>query len=146
MTTIPKETARFLELHALEYQNKKIEIASRYLSDYEKYMQVLDFFNWYILSIENFIDRADRAAGELVLPFAVIGSTVEICDASNQKKYSLFIREPGINRSCLRHENVSCLSGLGRSLLFKKEGEDILIKADGGFAGKIVRIGYDFKL
>jgi hypothetical protein len=146
MTNIPKEIARFLELHALEYQNKKIEIANRYLSDYEKYMQVLDFFNWYILSVENFIDRADISAGELVLPFAVIGSTVEIRDASDQKKYSLFIREPGTNHPGPQYEEVSCISGLGRSLLFKKEGEDIVIGADGGFAGTIARIWYDFKL
>lgn len=146
MTFIPREIARFLELHVLEYQNKKIEIANRYLSDYEKYMQVLDFFNWYIRSVENFIDQADISAGELALPFVVIGSTVEIRDASDQKKYSLFIREPGTSYSSPQYEQVSCISGLGRSLLFKKEGEEIEVGADGGFAGTIMRIGYDFKL
>jgi transcription elongation GreA/GreB family factor len=147
MISITNKIARFLEFHVLEYQNKKIAIANQYLPDYQKYMQVLDFLNWYIHSIENIIGRADISDGGMYLPFAIIGCTVDIRDASDQKKYSVFIREPGAVPSCTLHEEVSCLSSLGRSLLFQQEGQDIEIGKDaGGFSGKITRIEYDFKL
>jgi transcription elongation GreA/GreB family factor len=146
MISISKETAKVLELHVLDYQNRKIEIANRYLADYQKYMQVLDFFNWYIRSIESFINRTDISAGELALPFVIIGSTVDVRDASGQKKHSLFIKEPKARHTNPQREEISCISGPGRSLLFKKEGADIALGGDGLFSWKIVRIGYDFKL
>ena len=52
MTAITKDTIKFLELHAMEYQNKKIELANQYISDYKKYIHVLNFLNGYIHSIE----------------------------------------------------------------------------------------------
>ena len=147
MTAITKDTIKFLELHAMEYQNKKIELANQYISDYKKYIHVLNFLNSYIHSIENYIDRADPLDGPPSVPFVIIGSVVDMRDASDNKKCTVRIREPGNNQGDSSYEEVSCLSGLGKALLFKEPGQKIEFKEAGcTFLGTIEQIQYNFSL
>jgi transcription elongation GreA/GreB family factor len=147
MTAITKETAKFLELHAMEYQSKKIAIANHYIADYKKYIHVLNFLNNYISTIENYIDRADTSQGENNVPFVIIGSIVDIRDASDNKTCTLVVREPGARHADSPYEEVSCLSGLGQALLFKEAGEEIrLQETDCDFTGTVEKVRRDFKL
>ncbi len=145
---VTKEMNRFLELHALELQINKIRIVNRYLADYEKYMQVLNFLNSYIGTIEKYIHKAYITNGEQVPLFVIIGSIVEIQDISTQKKHILMIKKPDVEYATTvensSYEDVPFLSATGRSLLFKEVGQDLILYEGEAneFIGKIERIDY----
>ena len=61
----------------------------------------------------------------------IIGSVVDMRDASDNKKCTVRIREPGNNQGDSSYEEVSCLSGLGKALLFKEPGQKNRIQRSG---------------
>jgi transcription elongation GreA/GreB family factor len=152
MTTLTKEIHRFLELHTLELQNSKISIANRYLTDYEKYIKVLNFLNSYIGTIEKYIDKAGIEAGEHSAPFVIIGSTVEVEDLATQKKHTVMVEKPdadyataGPDSGC---EYAPFLSAASLSLLFKETGQQLTLQdgEENEYTGRIERIDYNLNL
>lgn len=151
ITSVTNEIHRFLQLHAQELQDDKISLANRYLTDYEKYMQVINFVNNYTKTLEKCIDRLDISPGEHVPPFVIIGSMVEVQDALTQKQRMLIISEPGSEPPSaaenVQYETISFLSDLGKSLLFKAVGQNLKIEEDGmACIGTIERINYNLNL
>ncbi|MGI5849343.1 MAG: hypothetical protein ACOX8Q_04675 [Christensenellales bacterium] len=148
---ITKEIYNFLVLHILEMRNQKINIANQYSIDYEKYIEVLEFLNSYIISIEEFLDKAKIVTGDHIPPFVIIGSIVDVADTISKTSRSLMIMAPGSHTvydetkdGC---EMVSCFSDIGRSMLLQEEGHSLTIKKPGGsIYRKIQRITYDLKL
>lgn len=146
---VTREIHKFLELHVLDLQNNKINIANRYLKDYEKYIKVLNFLNSYIKTVEKYIDEADIAGFEQIPPFVIIGSTVELQDISSRKKRTFIITESDECNTydADSYDNVSFISDFGESLLFKEVGQILTIKQpDNERIIKIEKITYDLNL
>lgn len=151
ITSVTKEIHKFLQLHTLELQDHKISLANRYLTDYEKYMQVINYINYYTKTLEQYIDYFDISPGEHVPPFVIIGSIVAVRDALTQKQRMLIIIEPGAEPPAtaekVQYESISFLSDLGSSLLFKVVGQNFKIVEDGNeYIGTIERISYNLNL
>jgi len=85
----------------------------------------------YIKQVDKLIRKAKKSpkAGDK-LPFVTIGSEVEIQNLSNMETYKYRIIAPF--RGSVKDRDISYLSPVGKSLLLRKVGDVIEVKAPGG--------------
>ncbi|NLP37676.1 MAG: GreA/GreB family elongation factor [Firmicutes bacterium] len=85
----------------------------------------------YIKEVEQFInENKDNRADCNEVPFVTIGSEVEIEDLEEHESFKYRIISP--DQGKFSAEDISCLSPVGKSLLLKKVGDIIEVKAPGG--------------
>lgn len=95
----------------------------------------------YIKQVDNLIRKAKKSSKEAEnkLPFVIIGSEVEILNLSNRVTYTYRINIPA--QGSAKNIDISYLSPVGRSLLLRKVGDEIEVKAPGGiFRYKLISI------
>ncbi|NLM51754.1 MAG: GreA/GreB family elongation factor [Firmicutes bacterium] len=85
----------------------------------------------YIKKVEQFInENKDKQTGCNEVPFVTIGSEVEIEDLADHASFTYRIVSP--DQEKLSADDISYLSPVGKSLLLKKVGDVIEVKAPGG--------------
>lgn len=150
-TVITKEVFRYLSNHVWELQDKKIKIASAFAMDFNAYINLLDFINLYIRRIDNYLDTVKIGIGQHELPFAILGSIVHVLDKDNGAitKYTVMLpdKEPSKEDRYNNVKSESCFSDIGKSLLYKKVKEEVLIETNGSeMIGKIEKIEFEMIL
>lgn len=92
------------------------------------------FLNKYINKIDNLINNSNKIKnGRASLPFVIIGSQVQVEDLELHKKFEFKLVPPDNSNGKTKNAfDISFLSPTGRSLLLKKVGDEIDVKAPGG--------------
>lgn len=118
--------------HLKEIERKKNELFERFFPEpSNKREEFKNLLNNYIKYIDQFVRNAKNSQDENVkVPFATIGSEVEVQEPSNNKIFKYRIVSP-LNTSAADGD-VSYLSPVGKSLLLKKVGDEIKVNAPGG--------------
>lgn len=127
-----KSTFENLVKHLVEIEEGKDELLQEYFpepslerNEFEKLLET------YILKVDNLLkDACISEKPDNNLPFVTIGSKVEVEDEENKKLYSFRIVTPF--ESTVENGDISYLSPMGKSLLLKKTGEKVEVKAPGG--------------
>jgi len=130
--TLSQAVFENLVQHLAEAEEGKNKIFDQYFPEPSKDRNdFADLYETYIRQIDHLVKNAEKSNGfGYEVPFIVIGSKVELEDLSNNEVVSYNIVSPfqvKIDRG-----DVSCLSPMGRSLLLKKPGDEIEVKAPGG--------------
>ncbi|NLX86819.1 MAG: GreA/GreB family elongation factor [Clostridiales bacterium] len=139
--TLSQAVFENLVQHLAEAEEGKNKIFDQYFPEPSKDRNdFADLYETYIRQIDHLVKNAEKSNGfGYEVPFIVIGSKVELEDLSNNEVVSYNIVSPfqvKIDRG-----DVSCLSPMGRSLLLKKPGDEVEVKAPGGlFRYKVLSI------
>lgn len=102
--------------------------------------KMAEFIEDYIKQIELLIRDADKSQTiDNNVPFVTIGSEVEIEDIIDKESFKYRIMSPFSGE--IKDGDISYLSPVGKSLLLKKIGDEVEVKAPGGvFSYKIISI------
>ncbi|BAF58722.1 hypothetical protein PTH_0541 [Pelotomaculum thermopropionicum SI] len=145
---LSKTAFEYLVKHLVEIEEGKNKILEKFFPKPSKERN--EFENL----IENYIQRLDRLIrnaskskiADNKVPFVTIGSEVEIQNLSEQEVYKYFIVNPFYSE--VREGHISFLSPVGKSLLLKKVGDEVEVKAPGGvfrYKIKSIRLRGDIK-
>lgn len=138
---ISQEMCDYLMKHANEVEKEKELIIKEYYSaDAVESMNFDEFINNYIVFIRSTVRNADikRCSGG-ECPFVIIGSIVEVQDIDDGEVYKYMITPPYSKNSRFDADNASCLSPLGKALLFKGLGERVNVEIPTGVLHYIVK-------
>ncbi len=92
-----------------------------------------EFFNDYLNSIKDYLSLVSiGSGGKNSCPFVIIGSIVDVYDSDDMEDYQYRIVLPYSNQQDSSIDCASCLSPLGKSLLLKKEKENVSIQIPTG--------------
>lgn len=118
--------------HMKSYKNRIVDkYYSRPDSNRIEFQQFLDK---YIDKIDHLIANSNKSKdGKNSLPVVVIGSRVQVEDLEIHKKFEFKLVSPDNSNGKTKNAfDISFLSPTGRSLLLKKVGDEINVKAPGG--------------
>ncbi|NLD50720.1 MAG: GreA/GreB family elongation factor [Clostridiaceae bacterium] len=91
------------------------------------------FFREYLDSLNSYLSKASVGpGGKSTCPFVIIGSIVDVLDSDDMEEYKYRVVLPYASQQDTGIDYASCLSPLGRSLLFKCENENISIQIPTG--------------
>ncbi len=129
---LSKTTFENLVKHLVEIEEGKKKLLEEYYPEPSTERNEIEML------IENYIKHVDQLirntnksqTTDNKVPFVTIGSEVEIQDLSDQEVYAYHIVSPF--RSSVTEGDISYLSPVGKSLLLKKVGDEIEVKAPGG--------------
>ncbi len=129
---LSKTTFENLVKHLVDIEEGKNKLLEQYFSGLSKERHEFEkLFEDYIKHIGQLIENASVSQTEdSKVPFVTIGSEVEIQDLSCQEVFKYRIVHP-LNDQ-IKGGDVSYLSPIGRSLLLKKLGDEVEVKAPGG--------------
>lgn len=131
---ITKEVFQYLINHIRELQDRKISIVNIFALDYDAFMSALDFINAYIKRIDKYLDDVRIGTGQHALPFIIIGSVVHVIEQKDGKVYKYRInlpdKKPSNTNVNADIQNVSCISLIGRALLFRNLSDDVVVEID----------------
>lgn len=139
--SLSKAALESLIKHLVEIEEGKDKLLEQYFSELsQERSEFSDFIENYISHIDRLIKgAANSQAADNKIPFVTIGSEVELQDLANQEVFKYHIVSP-LNGS-VKAGDVSFLSPVGKSLLLKKAGDTIEVKAPGGiFRYKILSV------
>jgi transcription elongation factor GreA len=124
----------FLSNHIIEVEMTKGNLIEKYYKDRtEESIDIEDFFREYSNSINTFLGTAETYEDKNCLcPIVIIGSTVEVQDIDDMETYQYRIVFPYSSNSDKSIESASCMSPLGKALLFNKIGQQVNIKIPAG--------------
>lgn len=127
--------------HLAEAEENKSKFFDQYFPEPSRERNSFeDLFEEYIKQIETLVKNAEKnATADCNLPFVTIGSRVEVQDLTDQEVINYRIVNP--QQLDISNGDVSCLSPVGKSLILKKIGDEVVVNAPGGaFRYKILSI------
>ncbi|MGI9953240.1 GreA/GreB family elongation factor [Moorellaceae bacterium AZ2] len=132
--TLSPTTFENLVKHLIEVEEGKSKLIEQYFPKPSKERNEFEkLIEDYIKQIEQLIRNVNKSqsAGDKV-PFVTIGSEVEVQDLSDQEQriFKYHIVSPFYDN--VNEGTVSYLSPVGKSLLLKKVGDEVEVKAPGG--------------
>lgn len=141
---LSKNTFDSLINHLSHMKSHKNRIVDKYYSrpDLNR-TEFQKFLDKYINKIYHLIENSNKSKdGKNSLPIVVIGSRVQVEDLKIYKNFEFKLIPPDNSNDKTKNAfNISFLSPTGRSLLLKKVGDEINVKAPGGiFSYKIKEI------
>ncbi len=118
--------------HLLETEEGKSKFIDQYFPEPSKERDDFeDLLDKYLNQINNLVKNASKTdTSDYGIPFVTIGSHVEVQDLTDQEVFSYRIVNP--SQDDIGAGDVSCLSPVGKSLLLKKAGDEVEVKAPGG--------------
>jgi len=130
----------FLSEHIREIENIKESLLNGYYSNNTiESMNVENFFKDYINTVNAYLNSSKVCSGNSNCPFVIIKSTVEVQDMDDMDTYLYHIVPPyheGANHDA---DYASCLSPLGRALLFKSINQKVQVETPAGVLRYIIR-------
>lgn len=130
-TALSKTIFENLVKHLVEMEEEKTRLLEEYFPEPSTERNEIEkLIVNYIKHVDQLIRNKNRSmTKESKVPFVTIGSEVEIQDLSNQEVFKYRIVSPfrGGGKG-----DISYLSPVGRSLLLKKVGDEVKVKAPGG--------------
>ena len=139
--TLSQAVFENLVQHLAEAEEGKNKIFDQYFSEPSKDRNdFADLYEAYIRQVDHLVKNADKSNSiGYEVPCVVIGSRVELEDLANREVISYQIVSPFQVK--IGSGDVSCLSPMGRSLLLKKPGDEVEVKAPGGlFRYKVLSV------
>ncbi len=130
--TLPESAIGALTTHLKEIEVGRNKLFEEFFPEPSRERnEFKNFLDNYIMHIEQIINEAkENQVEDTRIPFATIGSEVEVQDPANSEVYRYRIVSP-LNAS-VAEGDVSYLSPVGKSLLLKKVGDQIEVNAPGG--------------
>ena len=128
--SVSKPVYESLINHLVEIEEEKNKVIEEYY--YDMTTERLDFeslINSYVINIGKYIKNAEVAnTSENYCPFVIINSIVEVEDLKDNSIEKFQIISPFLNQNSLDEDSASYLSPIGKSLLLKKQGEQVVVK------------------
>ncbi|MDD3839503.1 MAG: GreA/GreB family elongation factor [Clostridia bacterium] len=120
------------DAHLQNVKNQKDELIEEYFPEPSEQRHKFEVF------ISGYLRQLDSLAAEFsnssedqnICPFVIIGSEVEVEDLDTKESFTFTVVGP--YKDNIQNGHVSYLSPVGRSLLFKKNGELVTVNAPGG--------------
>lgn len=130
--TLSQASFESLLKQLVEIEEGKRELLEKYfLEPSVERHELEELVEKYTKHIDQLIRKAKKSQNsDNSLPFVTINSEVEVLDLSFQEIFKYRIVNPF--QSNIREGDVSYLSPVGKSLLLKKVGDQIEVKAPGG--------------
>jgi transcription elongation factor GreA len=134
-------TLSYLSTHLLDFKQygKKQMLDSLQICSAEK-SEMESMLDLYTQQISDLLDTAVPCEdAPHALPFVIIGSEVELENASQERKLRIHITD-NQNKSSTRSQTTlaSCLSPMGRALFLKKPGDFIEVHAPAGLQRYVI--------
>jgi len=131
---ISREMYDYLTWHSVEIARKKeLLIKELYAEETQESISFNEFFKEYLDNIDNYLSTAKVGkGGSDACPFVIIGSTVDVHDFDYDEDLQYHIVLPYEKKQGTNIDCASCLSPLGKSLLFKKLNETVKIQVPAG--------------
>ncbi|MDN5375416.1 MAG: transcription elongation factor GreA [Thermacetogenium sp.] len=136
-----RTTFENLVRHLVEIEEGKNRLLQEYFPEPSaERNEFAKLFDQYIRKVDNLVKNASISEEhEDALPFVTINSRVEVEDTESKESYLFRIVTP--YESTAENGDISYLSPVGKSLLMRKPGEKVEVKAPGGtFSYKIKSI------
>ncbi|TYQ12827.1 UNVERIFIED_CONTAM: transcription elongation factor GreA [Acetivibrio alkalicellulosi] len=131
---ISKKVHDFLLNHIAYIEREKDMLIKQYYSEEtQECINFEDFFKNYKSTIVNFLDNSTiDKNGITTCPFVLVDSIVDVYDLEDMESYSYNIVLPYKKQDESNVDSASCLSPLGKALLFKKINEKAQISIPTG--------------
>lgn len=132
--SISKKMYDLLQDHLIEMEKaKKRLVRETYYDNVEESIGIGAFFKEYDRVIRNYLDGAEIGkSAEEGLPFAIIGSVVEVQDTEDMETYRYKLVLPYEKNPDTRIDYASCISPLGKALLLRSEGQKVNVEIPTG--------------
>jgi transcription elongation factor GreA len=132
-----------LQEHLADIEDRQSQIIEDFIiKNSDEHREYTAEFKNYLFCLRELVDKSKEVAGkDNAMPIVTIGTLVTVMNVGNQREFSFHIVGPNYNRKNSR--DVSCLSPVGRALMLKKVGDEVLVNAPGGtFKYQIKSIDY----
>lgn len=132
--SLSKDVFEKLVKHLVEMEEGKNKLIDQYYPKLSKERnEFKKFIEDYIKLIDQLIRNIEKSqfnTADNRIPFVILGSEVEVQDLTDGKVFKYRMANPFCDS--IKGEDVSCLSPVGKSLLLKKVGDEVGVKAPGG--------------
>jgi transcription elongation factor GreA len=124
----------YLTWHANEIaKEQEFLFRELYSEETQESMNFETFFKNYLTNINNYLGSVSVGIGDNCnCPFVIIGSIVDVHDSYDMEDYQYRIVLPYTKQKDTSIVCASCLSPLGKSLLFKSTNENVNIQIPTG--------------
>ncbi|HOV26677.1 MAG TPA: GreA/GreB family elongation factor [Pseudobacteroides sp.] len=131
---LSREMYDYLTQHSVEIARKKeMLIKELFVEETQESISFNEFFNEYLDNIDNYLSTTRVGkGGSNTCPFVIIGSIVDVHDFDYNEDLQYHIVLPYEKRQETNIDCASCLSPLGKSLLFKRLNEPVNIQVPAG--------------
>lgn len=131
---LSREMYDYLSWHVSEMEREKeILLNEHYIEETQDSIKFQEFFRDYLDRINTYLSTATVGKdGANSCPFVIIDSVVEVFDSEEAEKYKYRIVLPFSKQYDASVDSASCLSPLGRSLLFKNANENVSVQIPTG--------------
>ncbi len=133
------ETIKGLREHLEDINARQSQIIEDFIArNCDEYRDYTAGFKKYLLQLHELVEKSKEVTGkDSGMPIITIGTLVNVMNSENQKEFSFHIVSPNYNRRNSR--DVSCLSPVGRALLLKQVGDEVLVEAPGGMFKYLIK-------
>lgn len=124
----------FLTWHTKEIaKEQEFIFRERFSEETQESMNFEAFFKEYLTNINNYLGSVTMGTGGTHnCPFVIIGSIIEVHDSNDMEDYQYRIVLPYKKQQDTSIVCASCLSPLGKSLLFKSTNDNVNIQIPAG--------------
>jgi len=131
---LSREMYDYLSWHISEMEKERdILLNEHYIEETKESINFQEFFRDYLEQIKNYLSTATvDKNGSNSCPFVIIDSIVEVFDSEETEKYKYRIVLPFSKQYDASIDCASCLSPLGRSLLFKSVNDNVSVQIPTG--------------
>ncbi|NLO22352.1 MAG: hypothetical protein GX119_10205 [Syntrophomonadaceae bacterium] len=132
-----------LQEHLEDMEERQSQIVEDFIAkNCDEYREYTIEFKNYLLQLRQLVEKSEELTGKANgMPIITIGTLVTVINVGNQKEFSFHIVGPNYNRKNSR--DVSCMSPVGRALMLKQVGDEVLVNAPGGtFKYQVKSIDY----
>lgn len=132
--TTSNEVFQLLSNHLSAVEESREMILSEYFTEEtEDSKKFQKFFQEYVTTLKDYVKNPKDVKGvREIHPIVIIGSTVEVEDIDSHETYKYRIVLPFSDALKSDYDCASCLSPLGKALLFKKINDKVNIKIPAG--------------
>lgn len=132
--SLSKELHDYLTWHVKEIEKEQENLFKElYTEETHESKNFKAFFKEYLASLNNYLSTVSVGSkGKNSCPFVIIGSIVDVLDTDDMEEYKYRVVLPYVRQKDTSIDYASCLSPLGKSLLFKSENENIAIQIPTG--------------
>lgn len=131
---LTKKMYDYLTWHANEIaKEQELLFKELYTEETKESMNFEAFFKEYLANLGSYLSVANvGTGGKRNCPFVIIGSIVDVHDSDDMEDYQYRIVLPYTKQQDTSIDCASCLSPLGKSLLFKSATENVSIQIPTG--------------
>lgn len=124
----------YLSCHGKEIAREhKLLLKELYTEETQESINFEAFFKEYLSNMDSYLTTVNVIADTKDdCPFVIIGSIVEVHDLLEKEDYQYHIVLPYKQQKNTNIDNASCLSPLGKALLFKRKEEHVKIQIPAG--------------